>query len=46
MAGPSRCPWAGDDPLYVAYHDAEWGVPLRDDRALFELLVLEGFQAG
>jgi DNA-3-methyladenine glycosylase I len=46
VAGPSRCPWAGDDPLYVAYHDAEWGVPLRDDRALFELLVLEGFQAG
>ncbi len=41
-----RCPWAGDDPLYVAYHDREWGVPLRDDRSLFELLVLEGFQAG
>jgi DNA-3-methyladenine glycosylase I len=41
-----RCPWAGDDPLYVAYHDDEWGVPLRDDRALFELLVLEGAQAG
>jgi DNA-3-methyladenine glycosylase I len=41
-----RCPWAGDDPLYVAYHDEEWGVPLRDDRALYELLVLEGFQAG
>ncbi len=41
-----RCPWAGDDPLYVAYHDEEWGVPVRDDRALFELLVLEGFQAG
>ncbi len=41
-----RCPWAGDDPLYVAYHDEEWGVPLRDERALFELLVLEGFQAG
>ena len=43
---PTRCPWAGDDPLYVAYHDAEWGVPLHDDRRLFELLVLEGFQAG
>jgi DNA-3-methyladenine glycosylase I len=42
----TRCPWAGDDPLYVAYHDEEWGVPLRDDRALFELLLLEGFQAG
>jgi DNA-3-methyladenine glycosylase I len=41
-----RCPWAGDDPLYVAYHDDEWGVPLHDDRRLFELLVLEGFQAG
>jgi DNA-3-methyladenine glycosylase I len=43
---PTRCPWAGQDPLYVAYHDEEWGVPLRDERALFELLVLEGFQAG
>ena len=42
-----RCPWAPpDDPLYLAYHDEEWGVPLRDERALFELLVLEGFQAG
>jgi DNA-3-methyladenine glycosylase I len=41
-----RCPWAGDDPLYVAYHDEEWGVPLHDDRALFELLILEGAQAG
>jgi DNA-3-methyladenine glycosylase I len=41
-----RCPWAGDDPLYVAYHDEEWGVPLHHDRRLFELLVLEGFQAG
>jgi len=46
MTRPRRCPWAGDDPLYVAYHDEEWGVPLRDERALFELLVLEGFQAG
>ena len=41
-----RCPWAGDDPLMQAYHDHEWGVPLRDDRALFELLTLEGAQAG
>jgi DNA-3-methyladenine glycosylase I len=41
-----RCGWAGSDPLYVAYHDEEWGVPLRDERALFEMLVLEGFQAG
>jgi len=42
----ARCPWAGTDPLYVAYHDEEWGVPEYDDRALFEMLVLEGFQAG
>jgi DNA-3-methyladenine glycosylase I len=41
-----RCPWAGSDPLYVAYHDEEWGVPKSDARALFEKLVLEGFQAG
>jgi DNA-3-methyladenine glycosylase I len=41
-----RCGWAGRDPLYVAYHDQEWGVPLRDERALFEMLILEGFQAG
>ncbi|HEX2194512.1 MAG TPA: DNA-3-methyladenine glycosylase I [Candidatus Limnocylindria bacterium] len=41
-----RCEWAGSDPLYVAYHDTEWGVPLRDERALFELLCLEGAQAG
>jgi len=41
-----RCPWAGQDPLYMAYHDQEWGVPLHDDRALFEMLLLEGFQAG
>jgi len=41
-----RCGWAGDDPLYQAYHDREWGVPLHDDRALFEFLVLEGAQAG
>jgi DNA-3-methyladenine glycosylase I len=42
----ARCPWAGKDPLYVAYHDTEWGVPERDDRALFEKLILDGFQAG
>jgi len=44
--GRVRCAWAGSDPLYVAYHDQEWGTPLYDDRALFEMLVLEGFQAG
>ena len=42
----SRCPWCGTDPLYVAYHDTEWGVPERDGRALWEKLVLDGFQAG
>jgi DNA-3-methyladenine glycosylase I len=42
----ARCPWAGSDPLYLGYHDEEWGVPLHDDRALFELLTLEGAQAG
>jgi DNA-3-methyladenine glycosylase I len=41
-----RCPWAGDDPLYLAYHDTEWGVPEWDERALFEKLLLDGFQAG
>ncbi len=41
-----RCDWAGTDPLYVAYHDEEWGVPVHDDRTLFEFLVLEGAQAG
>jgi DNA-3-methyladenine glycosylase I len=41
-----RCPWAGSDPLYTAYHDVEWGVPIRDPRRLFELLCLEGAQAG
>jgi DNA-3-methyladenine glycosylase I len=45
-AEKTRCWWCGDDPLYVAYHDQEWGVPVRGDRELFELLVLEGFQAG
>ncbi len=43
---PERCPWAGDDPLYVRYHDEEWGVPVHDDRHLFEMLCLEGAQAG
>ena len=42
----NRCPWCGTDPLYVAYHDEEWGVPVHDDRQLFELLILEGAQAG
>ena len=42
----SRCAWCGTDPLYVAYHDTEWGVPERDARALWEKLVLDGFQAG
>ena len=47
MAKPkARCFWCGDDPLYVAYHDEEWGVPVRDDRRLFEQLILEGAQAG
>jgi DNA-3-methyladenine glycosylase I len=44
--GQHRCPWPKDDPLYVAYHDTEWGVPEQDDRALFEKLTLDGFQAG
>ena len=44
--GLKRCPWAGSDPLYVAYHDEEWGVPEYDDGALFEKLALDAFQAG
>ena len=44
--GLHRCAWPADDPLYVAYHDTEWGVPEYDDRALFEKLILDGFQAG
>jgi DNA-3-methyladenine glycosylase I len=44
--GLSRCGWPGTDPLYVAYHDEEWGVPEHDSRALFEKLLLDGFQAG
>lgn len=49
MANPSdviRCEWSGTDPLYIEYHDKEWGVPLHEDRALFEFLTLEGAQAG
>ncbi|MDE2259052.1 MAG: DNA-3-methyladenine glycosylase I, partial [Betaproteobacteria bacterium] len=46
MPNQTRCPWCGDDPLYVAYHDTEWGVPQHDDRVLFEFLLLEGAQAG
>src|SRR5262245_56090582 len=42
----TRCWWPGSDPLYLAYHDHEWGVPVHDDRTLFEFLVLEGAQAG
>src|SRR6478735_8593915 len=42
----TRCWWPGTDPFYVAYHDTEWGVPEFDDRALFEKLILDGFQAG
>jgi DNA-3-methyladenine glycosylase I len=41
-----RCAWVNDDPLYIAYHDEEWGVPVHDDRVLFEFLILEGAQAG
>ena len=45
-ADPKSCPWPGRDPFYVAYHDEEWGVPEYDDQALYEKLVLDGFQAG
>lgn len=41
-----RCPWAGNDPAYIAYHDEEWGVPVHDDQKLFEFIILEGAQAG
>jgi DNA-3-methyladenine glycosylase I len=41
-----RCEWCGADPLYISYHDEDWGVPLHDDRKLFEMLILEGAQAG
>lgn len=43
---PVRCSWAGTDTIYCAYHDNEWGVPVHDDKKLFEMLILEGFQAG
>src|SRR5688572_28291190 len=46
MMEKQRCQWAGNDPLYVQYHDEEWGIPLHDDRRLFEMLCLEGAQAG
>ncbi len=42
----NRCEWCGSDPLYIAYHDDEWGVPVHDDRRLFEMLILQGAQAG
>ena len=42
----NRCSWAGDDETYIRYHDEEWGVPTHDDHELFEMLVLESFQAG
>lgn len=42
----TRCSWAGDDPVYCDYHDNEWGIPEHDDKKLFEMLILEGFQAG
>jgi len=44
--GKSRCQWPGEDAMYIAYHDSEWGVPEYDDRAHFEMLIPEGFQAG
>ncbi|VAV89482.1 DNA-3-methyladenine glycosylase [hydrothermal vent metagenome] len=46
MKEKQRCDWPGDDPLYVAYHDEEWGVPIYDSQQLFEKLILDGFQAG
>src|SRR5579863_9529410 len=46
LATKKRCSWSGTDPLYVSYHDEEWGVPVHDDRVLFEFLALEGAQAG
>jgi len=46
VSGPDRCPWCLSDPLYLAYHDREWGVPVHDDCTLFEFLILEGAQAG
>jgi DNA-3-methyladenine glycosylase I len=46
MKDPQRCGWATNDPLYIEYHDNEWGMPVHDDKLLFEFLLLEGFQAG
>jgi DNA-3-methyladenine glycosylase I len=46
FAGRQRCPWPGEDPLNTRYHDEEWGVPLYDERRQFEMLILEGMQAG
>lgn len=46
MTSKSRCKWVSDDPLYIEYHDKEWGVPIYDDQLLFEFLILEGAQAG
>src|SRR5437660_2271563 len=46
MKSKSRCWWCGEDALYCEYHDNEWGVPVHDDRKMFEMLILEGFQAG
>jgi DNA-3-methyladenine glycosylase I len=46
MANAARCTWCGDDPLYLKYHDTEWGLPCRDDKKLFEFVLLEGAQAG
>lgn len=46
MIAQQRCPWGTTDPLYLTYHDEEWGVPVHDDRRLFEMLILEGAQAG
>src|SRR5881227_1767457 len=46
MKSKARCWWCGEDPLYCEYHDEEWGVPVHNDRKIFEMLILEGFQAG
>ena len=46
MNSHTRCPWPGNDPIYIDYHDQEWGKPEHDDQKLFELLILEGFQSG
>ena len=46
MTSKIRCWWCGEDELYCAYHDREWGVQVHDDRKMFEMLILEGFQAG